>query len=92
MLRKGDGYMVVWSSEKIEGYNDVLLNSELRAYSPKSAYACMIGEKKDHSSFESFCCNAISLAPSFDKSSMELIIRGEAYIRYERMKDETQYA
>lgn len=51
----------------------------------------MIGEKKDHSSFESFCSKAISLAPSFDKSSMELIIRGEAYIRYERMKDETQY-
>ena len=91
MLIKGDGYMAFWSSEKLEEYNDVLFNSEFRAYSTKSAYACMIGEKKGHSSFESFCSKAISLAPSFDKSSMELIIRGEAYIRYERMKDETQY-
>ena len=90
-LRKDKGYMALWSSDKLEKYDDVLFNAELRSYSLKSAYVCVVGENGEYASFDDFQKKVSSMKPSFDSEDMKLSISGEEYIRYEAHADRTQY-
>lgn len=79
-LRKADGYIAVWCSEKPYKYSDMLYDCELRFYSRESAFAVICGSKEEYGSFEEFREKAVSLEPSYDPNTGKLFLSGKEYL------------
>lgn len=90
-LRKADGYMAIWCSEKPYKYSDMIFDSELRIASRNSAYVVICGSKAEDGSYEDFRNKAVSFAPYYDKNCGKLFVSGTEFLKYEKGIDRTQY-
>lgn len=89
-LKRGNGYMALWASGKLEKYDDVLFNSELRLNSRKCAYLCFVS-RDDDSSFDLFKSRIKQNTVSFDNKSVALVINGDRFMTYASKPEKTQY-
>ncbi|WP_207649938.1 hypothetical protein [Butyrivibrio proteoclasticus] len=90
-LRKAEGYLAIWCSEKPYKYSDMIFDSELRIASRNSAYVVICGSKAEDGSFEDFRNKAVSFAPYYDKNCGKLFVSGTEYMKYVKGTDKTQY-
>lgn len=89
-LKKDSGFLALWSSGKLEPYNDMLFNSEYRVYSNNNAYVCFTGSVNDFSSFQSFVESSKHKMPSYDPDKYILTAK-DFHLTYVKGKDNTQY-
>ncbi len=89
-LRKGNGYLALWSSEENIPYNDRIFDCELKCQSRNVAYVVVCGSMKENGSFDKFIKEMDRLQPVYDKDKKELNIAGNKFIKWYRSSDETQ--
>lgn len=90
-LKKGEGYLALWSSAPYTPHNDMIFGCEYRAYSTSTGYVCVAGSTADYSSMEEFKTYARSLAPSYDDQIHQLKLKGDPYLQWIQGNDRTQY-
>lgn len=90
LVQKHENYLALWSSNKIESYNDTLFNCEFRVYGERTAYLCFSGSKQHFNSIEEFGNFVKAREPLFDQE--QLILKTNEYrLEYKEGHDDTQY-
>ena len=85
-LKKGNGNIALWCSDKMEPYSDELANSEFRVYSDNVAFICYVGS----GDFDEFELHCKAREPKFEKN-MVLTDSSGLYLEYKKEEDRTQY-
>ena len=89
-LAENKGYLAIWASGEMQGYDDEIASSELRLHERKAAYFVRAGKKEDMS-FDEFIASSVALNPSFSQESLNLDVDGKCVLHYEAVDDCTQY-
>jgi len=90
-LRKDNGFLALWCSEKTVPHDEMIFGCEHRVYAEKSGYFCTGLSKDEAGDFENFKKIAKSYEPSFNKETSELFIQGKSFVKYVKGNDTTQY-
>lgn len=85
-LKKDNGNIALWCSDKMEPYSDELANSEFRVYSDNVAFICYVGS----GDFDEFELHCKAREPKFEKN-MVLTDSSGLYLEYKKEEDRTQY-
>jgi hypothetical protein len=91
IMKKDGAYLALWSSGKMEPYNDALFDCEFRVYDREAAYLCAAGRKEDFRNIEDFSSYARRLAPFFDPETKTLTTQNGFRLTYKEGRDNTQY-
>ncbi len=86
-MRKENGYIALWSSGKLERYDDWIAGAEMRIYGRASAFVIRCG-RREKESFASFMESSVSLSPSFTCPTLSL--SGFEDVEYKAVNDWTQ--
>lgn len=90
-LQKENGMLALWSSDKMQDYNDVIFGCEKRVYGDEVAYLCICGSMDEYGSFDKFIETVRERSPEFHKESKTLMVKGEEFLQYKKCSDQTQY-
>lgn len=88
--RKNDGMTVIWCSEILIPYDDMLAECELRAYSRNAAYYVVCAGRGEYESLNHFLRTCQEKNPVYDKEKGILTAGGETLI-YRCYENKTQY-
>ncbi len=86
--RVNERYIAIWCNVKLEEYDDVLSECELRANSRDSAYVCICGNGIGFERFREQCTNKRVYYALDEK---KLYIDDKIYLSYQIYEDNTQY-
>ena len=89
LLRKGRGYIGIWSSEGMEPWNSRNFDCELRMWGSDTACLCLCAGR-EVPSMDAFWEKASALAPAYDPAKGLLTCRDFALL-YTPGRDDTQY-
>ncbi len=87
---KGESYIGVWCSERLEDYDEMLFGCEKRAYGADTAWLCICGSRTEYADFEAFAGSCMESMVNFDKSE-KLLFWKEFSLQYEACVNPTQY-
>ena len=90
-MKKGSGYLALWSSGELIPYHDRIFNCEFRVYKKTNAYLCICGKSKDYASFEDFIHDVKGRKPEFDSGNLSLHDKNGYHLQYVKAEDDTQY-
>lgn len=89
-LRKGSGYIALWSSEAMEPHDGLNVSCEQRVYSRNAAWLCICMGGDEASDIDEFAGKARRMAPAYDADSRRLTAKGFELV-FRKSKDATQY-
>ena len=88
--RKGDGYLALWCSRKLETAADWLYGCEFRSYGDDIAYYCHCDKAAGYAGMAEFIRAAKACGPIFDEPAKTMRAAGLT-VTYEACEDHTQY-
>lgn len=86
--KKGNGYIGMWCSKKLQPYQDQVFNCEYRSYGDEIAYCVFCGDQKEYNTMEAFIENCKKRTPVYADGELRT---GAFEVMYKKYRDETQY-
>src|SRR5262249_15267030 len=81
--RKNKGYIALWCSAKLERHDDVLTNTEMRAYGGEMAWFCICSGESKSRDFNSFVSSCDRLNPDFNANALTLHVGGQEMLHWD---------
>ncbi len=88
--KRKNGYVGIWSSETLEKYTDVLVDTEYRSYNNKTAYICINSDVDEFITFGDFINDCTAQKIAFNEENLTLSYNNNEY-KYHKYNDTTQY-